>query len=187
MPPTIPSVRSWCRSRLKAELTSLLRQCPLPPYFESMPILPPELVILILGHAATSPILDDPYQRFKWPWTEALRERAEFLCSASLVARSWTRPAQALLTSTLYVNGWRVKQLTLPGQQETIAVEQLCFTPSMRHFGPTDAVKEMLRGTRGVKLLCVAHNEDEETALLPYLALPNLRGERFSPDFRMGD
>lgn len=140
-----------------------------------MPTLPPELLLLILRHAASAPVLDDPYQRFKWPWTVALRERADFLRSAALVARSWTGPAQSLLTQILYVNHWRAEHLV--GLATPISVVELCFTPSMRHFGSQDIVLDTLRRTQGVKRLSASHNEDEEKPLLPYLALPNFEGE----------
>ncbi|ORY51767.1 hypothetical protein BCR35DRAFT_310684 [Leucosporidium creatinivorum] len=150
---------------------------PPPPYFESMPTLPPELVLSILTFASTSTHLEDPYQRFKWSWTEALRERSRLLRAASLVARDWTLPAQSLLWEVLYVNPSRAQDMLDRGAPVgRFATAEVCFEAEMRDAGRLDPVREVLSRVAGVRTLCTFCVEAESLPLLPYVALPSFAG-----------
>lgn len=142
-----------------------------------MPTLPTELVVHILTLASAYPILESPYQRFKWPWTEALRERSTFLRAASLVAPDWTQPAQSLLWKVLYVNPSRAQDMLDRGApMGRLATAEVCFQPEMRHAGRKDPVMEVLGRLKGVRTACVLCVEAQSVPLLPYLALPSFAG-----------
>lgn len=144
-----------------------------------MPTLPPELILHILTYAADSPLLQDPYQRFKTPWFEALRTRALLLRDAALVARDWTRPAQSLLFEVLYLNPSRARDMLDRGAPfEAFNAAEVCFELALLQAFQIDSVKEVLGRLHGVQTLCVSYRQGETVPLLDYLALPNLKGER---------
>lgn len=144
-----------------------------------MPVIPPELIIVILKFASESPILDDPYQRFKWPQVQALFERVTLLRSASLVAREWTRPAQSLLWERIYLNPSRAMNMLARGAPlGQFATREVLLEPELEgNADRDDPCMEVLSQLVGVSLLCVCHQESEELPLLPYFALPNLSSE----------
>lgn len=183
MPPAVPLVSSL---RLSSAMPANLphSQEPPPRYFESMPTLPPELVLHILAFASTSTALEDPNQRFKWPWTEALRERSRLLRAASLVARVWSRPAQSLLWEVLYVNPSRAQDMLDCGAPVgQFVTAEVCFEPEMTHAGRDDPVMEVLGRLVGLRTVCAFCVEEQSLPLLPYLALQSFAGQssRLSP------
>lgn len=138
-----------------------------------MDALPPELILLVLQHAAVKP------EVLGWTgWSKGvfiLRQRMALLRRCSLVCRAWRPCAQSLLFETLYIDASSAKRCPEIHLYPTKRVE--LEVPNKLDLKGAEAARRVVEKLQGVEQLALEVSEKVGGDWTDYLKMDSMRGE----------